>query len=55
MITVRELIHELEKIENKDVEICVRTGIEIRSISNDENGCIFECDADGVPFVSMDC
>lgn len=49
MKTVKELISELEKVENKDMEVTIKTGYHIKSIDT-----IFECSADGVPFICID-
>lgn len=47
--TVKELIAELEKIENKEMEVAIRTGVYIKNID-----AIFECESDGIPFLCLD-
>lgn len=49
MMTIGDLITELEKINNKEMEIAIRTGTNITGISD-----VFECEADGVPFICID-
>lgn len=49
MMTVKELISELEKVDNKDMEVMIRTGYHIKSID-----ATFECEADGIPFICID-
>lgn len=47
--TVKELIAELEKIDNKEMEVTIRTDIYITNIND-----VFECEADGIPFICLE-
>lgn len=49
--TVQELIDELEKVKNKEMEVAVRCNdYVIRDIED-----TFECESDGIPFICIDC
>lgn len=42
---------ELQKVQNKKMEVAVRDNVIIKSLS----GGLYECEADGVPFMCIDC
>lgn len=50
MITVEKLIEELEKVENKQMEVVARRNSHITNVID-----TFECEADGVCYICIDC
>ena len=50
MITIKKMIEELEKIDDKEMEVAVRVDTRVMSLED----VVYECEADGTPFMCID-